>query len=173
MKISTFFGGALNDTTTIEYNETIKIGKFLADKNYTIKSGGYKGLMQAISKGASLSDNKVNIIGYTCESFGHTTGNKYLTETIVCKDIYERLEKLIKDSDLFIIQKGSIGTLTELFLTLDNVRKQKENIPKIILIGDFWRDIFKVLDILISEKELNLITIVSNYDDFIKLDIFN
>ena len=30
----TFFGGAINDTTTIQYKETILIGKFLADNNY-------------------------------------------------------------------------------------------------------------------------------------------
>ena len=29
----TFFGGAINDTTTIQYKETILIGKFLADNN--------------------------------------------------------------------------------------------------------------------------------------------
>lgn len=172
MKIATFYGGALNDKTSVEYIETVNIGLFLADRNYTIKSGGYKGLMEAVSMGANISVNKVDIIGYTCESFGHWKGNAYLNKTIVCPNIYDRLEKLIKDSQLFVIQKGGIGTIAEIFLTLDIIRKQIENVPNIILIGDFWIDIFNSLKVIISEKELKLITIVKNYDEFSKLDIF-
>lgn len=169
---STFFGGAINDTTTTQYKETILIGKFLADKNYNIKSGGYRGLMEAVSYGASLSKNKINIIGYTCKSFGYTKGNKYLTETIVCDDVFIRLNNLILDSTLFIFQIGSIGMLSELFLTLDVYRKL-ENKPKIILIGDFWKQIIVSLKPIVSEKEINLLTIVSNYDEFTTLFDYN
>jgi hypothetical protein len=164
----TFFGGAMNDTTTTQYQETILIGKYLADKNYNIKSGGYRGLMEAISYGASLSENKVKIIGYTCKSFGYTKGNKYLTETIICDNIFDRLNYLITDSSAYIFQIGSIGMLSELFLTLDIYRKI-DNKPKIILIGDFWKPIIESLKIIVSEKELNLLTIVSNYNELIKI----
>ena len=171
MKKATFFGGSMNDTSSVEYIETVKIGTYLADKNYNIISGGYRGLMEGISKGASLSNNKVHIIGYTCETFGHYSGNRYLTEEKKCSTIFTRLEKLIDSSDLYIIQKGGIGTLSELFLTLDIIRKYKENIPKIILIGSFWKTIFNSLKILITEKEFNLITFVDNYEEFTKIDI--
>lgn len=162
-----FFGGAINDTTTKPYSDTVLIGKFLADRNFNIKSGGYRGLMEAVSYGASLSNNKVDIKGYTCKTFGYTKGNKYLTETIICDDIYSRLKLLIEDTDLFITQIGSVGMLSELFLTLDVYRKIK-NPPKIILIGGFWKPIFESLSI-ISEKDMKLITIVSDYSEFVKL----
>lgn len=58
--------------------------------------------------------------------------------------------------------------LSELFLTLDIYRKI-DNKPKIILIGDFWKSIINSLKTIVSEKELNLLTIVSNYNEFIEI----
>lgn len=58
--------------------------------------------------------------------------------------------------------------LSELFLTLDIYRKI-DNKPKIILIGDFWIPIIESLKFIVSEKELNLLTIVLNYNELIKI----
>lgn len=44
-KYATFFGGAINDRTTKEYSDSILIGELLALNGYTIKNGGYRGLM--------------------------------------------------------------------------------------------------------------------------------
>ena len=115
---ATFFGGAINDTTTIEYKDSIEIGRILATYNYEVKNGGYRGLMEAVSLGASTVENS-KIIGHTVKSFGSVKGNKYLTETVVCENIYDRLKCLNEDSDIFIVQRGGIGTLSELFLVLD------------------------------------------------------
>ena len=165
MKYASVFGGAMNDTTTKEYIETVEIGRILSENGYIIKNGGYRGMMEASSKGAYESGGKS--IGYTCKSFPTTKGNEYLTETVVCEDIYDRLRLLIQDSDLYIIQKGGIGTLSELFLTLDLVRKKKDP-KKIILIGEYWKDIIVSISPLLSEKETQLVTIVNDYSEIKK-----
>lgn len=51
IKKATLFGGAINDTTTKEYLETIEIGKLLAEHGYTLYNGGYGGMMEASAKG--------------------------------------------------------------------------------------------------------------------------
>jgi uncharacterized protein (TIGR00725 family) len=164
-KTATFFGGALNDTTTKEYQETIQIGELLSEKGFLIKNGGYRGLMEAVSKGITSKGGIA--IGYTVKTFHSTQGNKYLTNTVVCETLYDRLDSLIKNSELFIIQKGSIGTLAELFLAIDIVRKYQDvNIPKFILIGNFWKSIFKELSVLITEKDMKLINIVNDFEEF-------
>lgn len=163
-KYATLFGGAVNNTETKEYKETILIGELLAEKNYIVKNGGYRGLMEAVSKGVSNRNGKT--IGYTCKSFGYTKGNEFLSETIVCNDIFERLKNLIDNTELFIVQRGGLGTLSELFLVLDIYRKYKTDIPKTILIGDFWNNIWnEICKEMVSEKESKLITIVKDFNE--------
>jgi uncharacterized protein (TIGR00725 family) len=162
MKV-TFFGGAMDKKDTQEYLDTIEIAKILGEKGYTIKSGGYRGIMEAASKGGSESGT--NVIGYTCATFPSTVGNDYLNETVVSKDIYDRLRHLIEDTDLYIVQRGGPGTLSELFLTLDVIRKRKVK-PKILLIGSYWNRVLENISLLISEKDLSLLTVINDIEHF-------
>ena len=159
-KIATLFGGARNDRESKEYLDTIEIGKMLAEKGYTVRSGGYGGMMEAVSKGATEVGG--HAIGFTCESFRSTKGNKYLTETIPSKDIYDRLRRLIMDSDVFIAQIGGIGTIAEVFLVLDIIRKL-ENPPKVVLVGLFWHNLMGSVQHLMTDKEKALFVVTDNY----------
>ena len=161
MKYCTFFGGGLNDTTTPEYIETILIGELLSKLGYIVKCGGYRGLMEAVSLGVHNSNGQ--IIGYTCKTFPSVKGNKFLSSTIVCNDIYDRLRLLIQDSELFIVHRGGIGTLSELTLVLDENRKSSTN--KIVVIGDYMKEKLTFLD----EKEYNSIYFCKNYEDLVIL----
>ncbi len=115
MSFITTFGSSTLDEGTKEYAEGVEIGRFLAGEGYTIKCGGYGGLMEAISKGVKEGGGRC--IGVTLEHFeAKREKNPYLSEKIVCKTIYERLEKLIEGSEAFVVQNGSLGTLNELFL---------------------------------------------------------
>ena len=160
--IVTVFGGAFDDKNTKEYKDSLLIGNILAEKNYTVKCGGYYGIMEAVSKG--VYEKNGNVIGITCKSFNSIKANEYLSENILADNIYERLKLLITDTDIFIIQKGGIGTLSELFLTLDIIRKLK-NKPKVILIGDFWKNIIDNVSILFNKNEINLFEIVSDTNE--------
>jgi len=162
MKHAAFFGGGMKDTESIEYKETILIGNLLADNGYLVKNGGYYGLMEAVSKG--VSENNGIVHGFTCKTFKSTKGNKYLSDTLVCNDIYSRLSFLCTDNDIIIAQKGGIGTLTEICLTIDECRKI-ENPPKIYLIGDEWFNIFKSINLILNENEQNLITYCKDYNE--------
>lgn len=161
-KIASLFGGAMRDTETQEYKDTIKIGVLLARLGYTVKNGGYYGLMEAVSLGASRMGGEV--IGITCESFSTTKGNDYLTETKPEKDLFDRLRALYEDTSVFIIQKGSVGTLSELFTIWDIVRKEKN--AQMYLIGEFWNPIIESMSGLISKKDMKFITICDTFDIF-------
>ena len=163
-KYATLFGGAMNITDSLEYNETVMIGELLVEKGYTVKNGGYRGMMEAVSKGVYMAKGKS--IGYTCATFPSTKGNSYLTETVVCNDIFDRLRNLVNGSELFIIQRGGVGTISELFLCLDIIRKQKENRPRIIAVGYFWKSILKECEYLISDNELAMIEVVNDFKEF-------
>lgn len=163
-KFATLFGGALNDTSTPEYLDSVKIGKTLVEKGYVLKSGGYRGLMEAFSKGGKEAGGEV--IGVTCQSFGSTKGNDYLDINIQAADIFDRLRELM-DSEIFVVQKGGIGTLSELFLLWDIIRKKKD-LPPVYLIGAHWNEIILSVFDLTSYKERSMLTVVGNADQFIE-----
>ena len=165
-KYATLFGGAMDITDTPEYLDTVKIGHILAEKGYIVKNGGYGGMMEAVSKGAVEGGAKV--IGYTCATFPSTQGNKYLSVNLTRDDIYERLSSLITGSEVFIVQRGGIGTLAELFLSLDVIRKRPFK-PKVILVGDFWHEVMKGIEPIIHKKERSLYTIISNSEGLSEL----
>jgi len=50
-KYATLFGGAMNITDSLEYKETVMIGELLVEKGYTVKNGGYRGMMEADTNG--------------------------------------------------------------------------------------------------------------------------
>lgn len=163
MKYATFFGGAINDTTTKEYQDSILIGEFLSINGYIVKNGGYRGLMEAVSKGAT--SNGGESIGYTCHTLGSIKGNQYLTETVPCTDIYNRLRQLIIFSEVFVVQRGGIGTLSELFLLLDEMRKMK-TLPKVYLFGEQWFNLFQHMGDFMSPEQIGMITFCEDFNDF-------
>ncbi|MHA7058090.1 LOG family protein [Aquimarina sp. M1] len=164
-KYATLFGGSGKNQESKEYKETILIGTLLAENGYVVKNGGYGGMMEAVSKGMTNAGG--NAIGITCKQVGSEKGNDFLTETIITETLYERLELLIDNTDLFIVQRGGIGTLSEVFLTLDIIRKEsKSNRPRIFLIGNFWNVIVDALkNNIIPEYEHDLFTVLSDYDE--------
>lgn len=170
-KYATLFGGAMNNRESKEYLETIEIGQLLAERGYTVKNGGYGGMMEAVSKGAFMAGG--NSIGYTCKTFYTTQGNEFLTSTVVCNTLYNRLEQLINGTNVFIFQRGGIGTLSEVFLTLDSIRKlKKSDRPKVFFIGDIWRELIDVLKKdLIPQKDYGLFKIVKDVKQLRGCDI--
>lgn len=162
MKYAALFGGSGNNTQSNEYLETVEIGAFLANLGYIVKSGGYGGMMEAISKGATQVGGKA--IGVTCKQVGPAKGNAYLTETIVTDKLYDRLKVLMDDTSLFIVQRGGIGTLSEVFLALDIIRKEPENRrPRLYFIGSIWNDIIAALKMnLVPGYEHGLFHVVEN-----------
>jgi len=165
-KYATLFGGAMNITDTPEYKDTVKIGALLAEKGYIVKNGGYGGMMEAVSKGATEAGGKV--IGFTCATFGDQPGNKYLSTEIQRHDIYDRLRSLISGSELFIVQRGGVGTLSELFLVLDVIRKMDTK-PKVILVGMFWLNVITAVEPMMRPKEAKSITVVADYEALVPI----
>lgn len=164
IKYATLFGGSGNNRNSKEYLETITIGKILSKNGFTVKNGGYGGMMEAISKGVIQSGGKA--IGITCKQVGNPEGNPFLTETIVTDKLYQRLQLLIEDTEVFVVQKGGIGTLSEVFLTLDVLRKEASK-KRIYFIGEVWGSALEPLkQLLIPEKEHELFHFVNDITSF-------
>ena len=159
MKIATTFGASEVINKEI-YNEGVELGKFLAQNGYSVKCGGYGGLMEAVSRGVREANGEV--IGITLKDFDEIRPkNPYLTKKIQAKDLFERLKLLIEGSKLFIVQKGSIGTLNELFMVWALKYGLKRDF-RICLIG--YEELKNCT--FIPQQRLKEIEIYKNLDEF-------
>ncbi len=154
--ISVFGGGG--GAVTPEYTETVEIGKLCAKYGYNVITGGYGGIMEAGPKGAKAHSGPST--GILCRQVNNKPGNDYLTEKKITDNLYDRLELLIKYSNLFIIQRGGIGTLAEVFLALDVLRKRPEiKTPKVVFYGKYWQSHIDIINQLVPPHEQFLYTV--------------
>ncbi len=166
-KYVTTFGGSEFRSDTPQYLEAERLGRLLANRGYIVKCGGYYGLMEAVCKG--VFEFGGICIGVTNASFDPKQKNKYVTEERKQKDIFDRLRELVSESEIFVFQEGSIGTLEELFvvwclrytLTMKNIR--------ICLIGKFWFPFLAgVENLAIKPEEFEVLEVYDSLEDFKK-----
>ncbi len=163
MRYATTFGASkIYDEAT--YKEGVELGKFLANRGYVVKCGGYLGLMEAVSKGVYQAGGEILGIGLK-EFENERSINKYLTKKIIAEDLFERLKLLTKDSEMFVVQQGSIGTLNELFLVWA-LKYSLGRQFRICLIGKRYQSL-KNCD-FIPQTELHHLEIYNTLDEFKK-----
>lgn len=150
-----------------DYRDAQRLGGLLAEAGFTVASGGYGGLMEAVSKGARSVGGPV--VGVTAPDVfpGRARANAYVTDEQPAGTLTERIHRLIHDSDAVIALPGSIGTLTELMLAwnLAFVAPFSERTPKpVIAVGALWAEIVSSLAECL-ETDGSLVTLVDNVDE--------
>lgn len=142
-KIVTIFGSSRPLPGDQEYSFAESLGERIASMGMSVCTGGYRGIMEAVSKGASRYD--VEVIGITVETFSREP-NEFVNLQIHTKSIYERLQKLIELGDAYVVLKGGTGTLVELSLAWELINKNIIAEKPIVIANGFWRPIIELLD---------------------------
>ena len=124
--------GSSNDVKQKYIEETIELGKQLAQNNITIVYGGYNGGMMGELAKTALK-NKGKVIGVYPNFF--KSRQEGLTELIRTETMHERKKIMMEKSDASIALPGGIGTLEELLEAI-TWNKLKLN-PKPVYIGKF------------------------------------
>jgi|YelNatPaOPRAMG01_1025707.scaffolds.fasta_scaffold00893_24 uncharacterized protein (TIGR00730 family) len=142
-KIITIFGSSRPRPGDPEYSFAESLGEKIASSGMSVCTGGYRGIMEAVSKGASRHD--VEVIGVTVDTFSREP-NEYVNLQIHTKSIYERLQRLIELGDAYVVLKGGTGTLVELSLAWELINKNIIAEKPIIIADEFWKPIIDLLD---------------------------
>ena len=103
------FGG--RDITQEVYEDTLEIGRRLADEGYLVFCGGGAGVMEAIAKG--VHDEGGIVVG-VLKGQDLEEGNKYLTVPIATGIGIARNAILAYNCDVAIAIAGQYGTLSEI-----------------------------------------------------------
>ncbi len=119
------------------YAGVVALGSELARAGFAVMSGGYGGAMAAVSRGAHEAGG--HVIGVTVELFERRGPvNPWVRERVHTPDLHERLRHLVRTADAFIAVNGSIGTLTELFLTWTLLSVSARPPAPLVLMGEHW-----------------------------------
>lgn len=108
-------GGNEKICTKKDYQIAIEVGKILIDSNCRIFTGGYGGVMEAVSKGAKKSKNyRDGVIIAIIPDLDKRKANEYSDIIIATGMGFSRNQILIATCDLVIAIGGGAGTLNEM-----------------------------------------------------------
>src|SRR5437773_11567895 len=110
--IVTVFGSSRPGEGSPDYEEACVLGRALAKHGFAVCSGGYGGVMEAVSRGAKEAGGKT--FGGTAEFFKTAKINAWVDGEVRKQSREERLFELIRLADGFVACRGGTGTLVEL-----------------------------------------------------------
>ena len=160
----TVFGGSRCEPESEEYLEALKLGRLLVEAGFEVASGGYAGVMEAISRGAHEADGQV--VGITMQQF-KSAPNAYLKKIEPSVDFYARLQKLIRESVGYVALRGGMGTVTEISLVWNKLVMNVLPPRPLVLVGACWVRAIECLreHLVISDRDLDHLTFVATAEE--------
>jgi uncharacterized protein (TIGR00725 family) len=137
-KTVTIFGSSIPNENDEQYKFAYQLGASLAKNGFNICTGGYKGIMEAASKGAF--DNGGLVYGITVDLWD-SEPNPYITIEVREERLFDRIEKLIELGDAYIILQGGTGTLLEFASVWEYANKNLQQPKPIICQSQMWKGI--------------------------------
>src|SRR5918911_1004501 len=167
-RIVTIFGGSKCGEDSEEYGQARRLGQLLAERGYTICTGGYLGVMEGASRGAHERGGRV--LGITMNQF-KSEPNRFLTEKVASAHFYERLQNLIERSVGFIALRGGAGTVTELSLVWNKLQTRVIEPRPLVLLGDFWRPVIESFreNLVVSDRDVALLNFVNTPEEAVRI----
>ncbi|MBU1228085.1 MAG: LOG family protein [Actinobacteria bacterium] len=110
------FGASTTPPDHPDYLAAVRCGSLLAAAGFAVATGGYGGLMEAVSRGAAESGG--HVVGITAPSLfpSRPGANRHVSEERPAPGLAARIGDLLATSAGCIALPGSIGTLTELMM---------------------------------------------------------
>jgi uncharacterized protein (TIGR00730 family) len=138
--IISVFGSSAPLPGSADYEMARDLGRRLAQAGFTVQTGGYVGVMEAISRGANEAGG--HVIGVTCtqiEQFRPIQANGWVKEEIRYNTLSERVLHLIVRCDGIVVMPGGIGTLSELALAWSFAQVGEMPPKPIVPVGGLWQ----------------------------------
>ena len=146
MKTVTVFGSSQLRPNHPLYATAEQIGAALADAGYRVMTGGYYGIMEAVSKGARGAGGEV--CGVTTDQIGlryNVEPNRFSSEIVHFATLRDRLSYMVAAGDAYLAMPGGTGTLHEIAETWELMRIGGIPTRPIVCYGQLWRGIVGAL----------------------------
>ena len=171
MPIIAFFGSSKCSRNSEEYIAAESIADILAEKGFSIISGGYGGIMEASLKGASK--HAVERIAVISEDLPNRIINDYVGRIIEKPTYMERSLELINIADGYIVFPGSTGTLAELSIIWALKERNILRNKPIVCFGKQWYEIEQLMSFYseATKDDSHLIEHSQNIDETVNMII--
>jgi uncharacterized protein (TIGR00730 family) len=136
--VITVFGSSRPTEGDAWYQEARALGAALASAGLTVCSGGYGGVMEAVSRGAKDAGGRT--LGVTASSF-RARANRWVDEEVRVATWEERLFELVRRGDGYVACRGGTGTLVELAVVWEMLNKRVMPRKPFAIIGGFWQPV--------------------------------
>lgn len=139
-KTITVFGSSRPREGDSHYAMAQSLGAALAAQGFTVCSGGYGGVMEAVSRGAKEAGGRT--LAVTAEFF-RARANRWVDEEVRVATWQERLFELVRIGCGYIACPGGTGTLVELAVVWEMINKRVMRDKPFVALGDFWQPIIE------------------------------
>lgn len=115
------------------------LGRALAQAGYAVGTGGYRAVMDTVSRGAYQAGG--HVIAYTTDEYPDEPLTPWHHEVRHTPSIHERLQQMLAEGDAFIATWGGVGTLAEIAVTWSVAlvdASRGAHIKPLLLVGAHW-----------------------------------
>ncbi|MFA6603887.1 MAG: TIGR00730 family Rossman fold protein [Patescibacteria group bacterium] len=153
-KSVTIFGSARFPKKNRWYQEARKLGRLLADKGYSVITGGGPGIMEAANMGASEGGGPGDSFGLNIKLPFEQRANPFVEKGVSFHYFFVRKVMLAYSAQAYVYMPGGWGTFDELteIITLIQTKKISAKIPIILVGKEFWSPFLKWVDEMVQER---------------------
>jgi len=145
----TVFGGSRVEPDSDEYGAARLLGQRLAEAGFEVVTGGYNGVMEAVSRGAKEHGGRV--VGVTVEVIARNferVPNAFLDQEVRTAALLERIDKLVELGAGYVALPGGAGTLAELSIVWNLALLGALHGKPLVVVGRGWQ---RVLQTMVDE----------------------
>ena len=137
-----FLGGAAWKEDEQPYIDAFNTAKLLAENGFKTVNGGGPGVMRASTKGAHSGGGRVLAVTYhPSKPKRHYEGvdpENDFDDEVITLDYFDRTKVMLQTTQMHVVFKGSIGTLSEFGMTWISSWIHEPHNKPIALFGKFW-----------------------------------
>ena len=137
------------------WTQAHKLGMLLAEAGFAVVTGGYGGLMAAVSRGAHERGGRV--IGLPMQHWAGIEPNSWNAELRWSTNYGTRISHILH-CDAVIALPGGVGTLSEMAMVWAASQTEEHALP-LVLLGDCWPPLIESIGerLVVSDVDLQLL----------------
>jgi uncharacterized protein (TIGR00730 family) len=166
----TIFGSARTTPGNKYYQKAEHLARLLAQKGFSVITGGEPGIMEAANKGAAESGG--TSVGMNIGLPFEQTPNEYANVKLYHKYFFIRKVMFVKFAVAYVIMPGGFGTMDELFEALTLIQtKRIKSFPVILMGSEYWKGLLDWLkDTMLGQgmilpEDMDLIRVIDEPEE--------
>jgi uncharacterized protein (TIGR00730 family) len=172
----TFFGSARLKESNPYYQQARDLAHHLAERGYTVVTGGGPGIMQAANQGATEAGGES--VGLNIQLPTEQRINRYVKRGMSFSFFFSRKVMLNFSAEAFIFFPGGYGTLDEFFelITLVQTGKHERSVPIVMVGRAYWEPLTRWMQSelqdhlhTIDPKDLDILTLTDDLDEVVRI----